>query len=71
MRDLLVKDKELSRLGFVLQQTNPGIAGCNTTPCFGNKMPDQAEPKVPCAVIQSMCSLSPRQMMKGESHDDE
>jgi hypothetical protein len=73
---LIEQDDELRHLGFVAQKDGQCVLkGCCTVPCFGGKMPDQAKPKVLCAIIQSVCNSSPRQMMKfalkGEDHDND
>lgn len=61
-------DKELVELGF-LEPGTLGVAGCVTIPCFGGKMPDQASPNTPCAIIRSMCDISPRQMMREDKSE--
>jgi hypothetical protein len=62
-QETIDRDPELQELGFVVRQGS-GICGCATIPCFQGKYPDQSSPTVPCAIIQSMCSQSPRESMK-------
>ena len=57
-----VMSEHLKKLGFKMRDGS--VAGCNTIPCLHGKMPYQKGPTVPCVIIQSMCSLSPVEMME-------
>ena len=60
----MIIDNELKKLGFIPREES-GIAGCRTIPCFQDKMPYDKDKCVPCAIIQSMCSISPYKQMGG------
>lgn len=55
-------DAELKKLNFVPKEGS-GIAGCRTIPCFQGKMPYEKGAATPCAIIGSMCDISPYDQM--------
>ncbi len=62
-RDVAVPP-ECASLGFVLKSA-ANFIGCKTVPCSpGCKMPFEKK-SVPCALIQTMCDMSPWEMVHG------
>lgn len=57
-----IQKEELKALGFV---SDKGVAGCCTLPtCFQGKKPYEKGKVTACAIIRSMCSISPVEQMR-------
>ena len=66
---VVITDEKLKKAGF---EDSFGVAGCCTVPtCFGGKLPYQRYPETPCAIIRSMCSISPAEQMGIELTDEQ